>query len=69
MSTPAQLERTGVSLNELIPARFTEVWFIDTEFIALDGEPNLPVSNQPGGRVRKSWNGAVLHVSCMGLPA
>ena len=28
----------------LIPSRFTEVWFIDTEFIALDGEPNVPVS-------------------------
>jgi hypothetical protein len=34
----------GLTLSALIPARFTEVWFIDTEFISLDGEPNLPVA-------------------------
>ena len=28
----------------LIPSPFTEVWFIDTEFQAVDGEPNVPVS-------------------------
>ena len=34
----------GLTLSALIPARFTEVWFVDTEFISLDGEPNLPVA-------------------------
>jgi len=34
----------GLTLSALIPARFTEVWFIDTEFISLDGEPNFPVA-------------------------
>jgi hypothetical protein len=33
-----------MTLSELIPSRFTEVWFLDTEFIALDGEPNFPVA-------------------------
>jgi len=44
MATTEQLQLTGMSLGELIPARFTEVWFLDTEFVALDGEPNIPVS-------------------------
>ena len=44
MATTEQLQPTGMSLTELIPAKFTEVWFLDTEFIALDGEPNVPVA-------------------------
>ncbi len=41
MSTTEAIEG---GISALIPSRFTQVWFIDTEFIALDGEPNLPVS-------------------------
>jgi hypothetical protein len=33
-----------MTLSSLIPQKFTEVWFIDTEFISLDGEPNQPVA-------------------------
>ena len=43
MPSPAAIAE-GLTLSELIPAQFTEVWFIDTEFISLDGEPNLPVA-------------------------
>ena len=31
-------------ISALIPSRFTQVWFIDTEFQAADGERNVPVS-------------------------
>ena len=31
-------------MSALIPEKFSEVWFIDTEFISLPGEPNLPVA-------------------------
>jgi hypothetical protein len=31
-------------ISALIPSRFTQVWFIDTEFQAADGERNAPVS-------------------------
>ena len=34
----------GLTLSALIPRNFTEVWFVDTEFISLEGEPNRPVA-------------------------
>ena len=41
MSTTQAIEG---GISALIPSRFTQVWFIDTEFQAADGEQNVPVS-------------------------
>jgi DNA polymerase I len=40
MPSPQEIEG---GISALIPSRFTQVWFIDTEFQAVDGEQNVPV--------------------------
>ncbi len=44
MPPPQTAIAEGLTLSALIPQEYTEVWFIDTEFISLNGEPNLPVA-------------------------